>query len=625
MGIAHETLQKYWGYDNFRLGQEEIIEDAINGHDVLALLPTGGGKSICFQVPGMVREGITIVISPLIALMQDQVQTLNKKGLRAKALTSGMSYRELDITLDNARFNGLDFLYTSPERIQSSLFIERFKLMNVGLIVVDEAHCISEWGHDFRPSFMEIKNLREYHPNVPIIALTATATEKTKEEIVEKLQLRHPKIHQSRFERPNLTYKSYQTNNKLQEITTYCKAVPQLTGIVYCQTRKSVKSVATHLAQQGLSVGIYHGGLEKEMRASQLSKWLNDEIKIMVATNAFGMGIDKPDVRYVLHYEFPNSLEAYFQEAGRGGRDGNAAQAINFWEKDDIEQLHLKLEMKYPSLEEIKSTFRALYNYLKIAIGSGKGESYNIDFQLFSKTFNIPLVVIYNSLKIIDSMGEISLNEGFYNPTKIKFSVSNSALYNFQLQHEKFYPITSFLVRSYPGIFDHFHEINEREMAERLKINKQELKSQFQFMEKYGIIDITYVSDLPSITFLSERRPYDYFEIPPSVYHFRKEIAFSKLEAVQDYLTVHKCRSLQLINYFGLESEPCGKCDICLIDANKEDLAPIMEEIVTLLADGPKTYNDIKMSIVNRDALRICLRELQLLERIRFNGEYFSL
>ncbi|HNS43111.1 MAG TPA: ATP-dependent DNA helicase RecQ, partial [Taishania sp.] len=330
MSKSLETLQKYWGYNNFRPGQEAIIDDVINGHDVLALMPTGGGKSICFQVPGLIREGLTLVISPLIALMQDQVTALDKKHILAKAITSGMSFRELDITLDNARFNGYQFLYTSPERIQSTLFIERFKLMNIGLIVIDEAHCISEWGHDFRPSFMEIKKLREIHPSVPIIALTATATPKTQQEIIERLELKNPKIHQSSFERKNLSYKSYLTNNKLQEIIDTCKQFEGKTGIVYCQTRKSVKFVAQKLYSQQLSVGIYHGGMNRDERKKMLEDWLSNKIKIIVATNAFGMGIDKPDVRFVLHYEFPNSLEAYFQEAGRGGRDGNESVAINY-------------------------------------------------------------------------------------------------------------------------------------------------------------------------------------------------------------------------------------------------------------------------------------------------------
>lgn len=625
MGIALETLNQYWGFPQFRPGQEDIVNDVIYGHDVLALLPTGGGKSICFQVPGMVREGITIVISPLIALMQDQVQALTAKGIRAKALTSGMSYREIDISLDNAKFGAYDFLYTSPERLQSPLFIERFKQMNVGLIVVDEAHCISEWGHDFRPSFMEIKNLRLHHPNVPLIALTATATEKTKEEIIDRLELRHPKVHQARFERPNLTYKSYQSNNKLQEVTDFCLAAKQFTGIVYCQTRKSVKSLATHLANYGISVGIYHGGLDKDVRSEQLKKWLRNDTRVMVATNAFGMGIDKPDVRYVLHYEFPNSLEAYFQEAGRAGRDGESAQAINFWEEHDLTDLEQQLVDKYPSLEEIKAVYRALCNHLRVAIGSGKDETYPIQFQNFSKMFNIPLVTVYNSLKILENMGEILLNEGVFQPTRLKFSVTNATLYNFQIQHESLYPLTTILVRSYPGIFDYFMEVNETEIAKRLSVTPKELRRQLEFIEQYGIIDITYSTDQPTITFLRERLPYDYLEIRPEVYHFRKEVAEQKLSAVKRYLTHSKCRSLQLIEYFGLQSEPCGKCDVCIESNQKDVLQNVEQQIINLLHDSPRTYSDLKLNIEQRNLIRVALRRLQLIEQVHFNGSHFHL
>ncbi len=625
MSIAIETLNQYWGFPNFRPGQEDIVNDVLYGHDVLALLPTGGGKSICFQVPGLAREGLTLVISPLIALMQDQVQALNSKGIRAKALISGMSYREIDIALDNAKFGAYDFLYTSPERLQSPLFIERFKQMNLALIVVDEAHCISEWGHDFRPSFMEIKNLRNYQPSVPLIALTATATEKTKEEIIERLELRKPKIHQARFERPNLVYKSYLSNNKLADITEYCRASKQFTGIVYCQTRKSVKNIATHLANAGLSVGIYHGGLDKDMRSDQLNKWMKNQNRIMVATNAFGMGIDKPDVRYVLHYEFPNSLEAYFQEAGRAGRDGNSAQAINFWEEHDLMDLKQQISDKYPPLDDIKSTYRALCNHLRIAIGSGKGETYPIEFQQFSKMFNIPLVTVYNSLKILENLGEIMLNEGAYQPTRMKFSVSNATLYNFQLQNETIYPLTTLLIRSYPGIFDYFMEINENEVSKRLKITFKELRRQLEYIEQNGIIDITYSTDQPTITFIRERLPYDYLEIRPEVYLFRKQVADNKIKAVESYLKESKCRSYQLITYFGLTTTNCGKCDICVEKDNLHSIEKVENQIVALLKEGAKNYNELKLLVENRNFIRLALRRLQLSERVFFDGQNFHL
>ena len=337
MSKSLEILKQFWGYDQFRPLQNDIVENTIYGHDTFAMLPTGGGKSICFQVPGIAREGITIVISPLIALMQDQVDSLNNKGIKSIYLSSGMSYREIDIALDNARFGDIKFLYTSPERIKTKLFIERFKAMNVGLIVIDEAHCISEWGHDFRPPYREISELREYHPDVPFIALTASATPEVQSDIIESLKLKSPKIFKGDIERSNISYNVFPSENKLKNIIDECDIRKGQTGIVYCQTRRAVKEVVTQLRANNISAGMYHGGMNNEDRKYMLSCWMNNQVRVMVATNAFGMGIDKPDVRFVLHYEIPNSLEAYYQEAGRAGRDGNESVAKAYWEQKDID------------------------------------------------------------------------------------------------------------------------------------------------------------------------------------------------------------------------------------------------------------------------------------------------
>lgn len=625
MSTHLETLHKYWGYSSFRPGQELIIEDVINGHDVLALLPTGGGKSICFQVPGIIREGITIVISPLIALMQDQVSNLQSRGIMSKAIISGMSYRELDITLDNAKFDGYKFLYTSPERIQSKLFLERFRQMNVGLIVVDEAHCISEWGHDFRPSFLEIKKLREIHPHVPIIAVTATATPKTKQEIIERLELKHPQIHQTRFERPNLIYNSYLSQNKLQSVIDTCKVHSDQTGIVYCQTRKSVKFVASMLYKNGISSGVYHGGMNKDDRHKMLSAWMKGELKVMVATNAFGMGIDKPDVRYVLHYEFPASLESYFQEAGRGGRDGKDAYAINYWQQEDLQLMEKQLDQKYPPLDEIKRVYRAICNHLKVAIGSGTGETYAFNLAVFSKAFDISPVLSYNALKILEALGELTFSEGVFHPTKVKFAVGNTALYNFQIQHETYYPITSLLTRSYPGIFNNFMEIHEREICNRLKTNEKELEKQLKYMEKSGIIDIDWKSDAPTITFLRERMPYDYLEIRPEVYFERKEIATAKLASVTSYLQGKQCRSMTLINYFGIDSEPCGKCDNCKSAMDSSRLSDYQVQVIDFLKNGEKSTHEIKTLLPDPSLFKEVIRTLMLDEQILFDGEKYFL
>ncbi len=624
MDKSRDILKKYWGFDQFRPLQEDIVDDAINGYDTLALLPTGGGKSICFQVPGIAREGITLVISPLIALMQDQVANLQARGIRAKSIISGMSYREIDITLDNARFGGLDFLYTSPERIQSKLFMERFKLMNVGLIVVDEAHCISEWGHDFRPSFKEIYKLREIHPEIPIIALTATATDRVREDIVQQLRLNKPKIHESSFERNNLSYEAYKTNNKLTNILEYCQKHVGECGIVYCQTRKSVKEMARILHANKISVGIYHGGMTKEDRDLMLSDWLSNKIKVMVATNAFGMGIDKPDVRFVLHYEFPPSLEAYFQEAGRAGRDGNASRTIVFWEENDVANLKLKNDQQFPPIERVKTTYRALCNHLKIAIGSGKDETYHFEIKKLCENFQLNPLETYNSLKILELNNDLVFSEGVFHPTKVKFSVGNRELYNFQIKHSKFVGITTLMSRTYPGIFDQYFEIHETEFAKRLNITKTELLSQLEQMEKYGVCDVSWSSSLPSVTLTHERLPDDYLSLSPEVYQTRKDNAQTKLDAALNFILVDECRSVQLLRYFGQASNECGKCDVCLKKNRKEYQIAELKALLVGFLKTEKTFEECSSYTFAQDEqLKLALKELILDEKVQFNGSNY--
>lgn len=623
MEKSKEILKKYWGFENFRPMQEDIVDDSIYGHDVLALLPTGGGKSICFQVPGLAREGITLVISPLIALMQDQVSNLNKKGIRAKAIVSGMSYRDIDITLDNARFGGLEFLYTSPERIQSSLFIERFKRMNVGLIVVDEAHCISEWGHDFRPAFLAIKNLREIHPETPIIALTATATKTVREDIIAQLELKTPKIHEASFERKNISYNCQKTENKISAILEYCKDHQSDCGIIYCQTRRSVKELAQILHVNKLNVGIYHGGLSNMDRETMLDYWMNNRTNIMVATNAFGMGIDKPNVRFVLHYEFPSSLEAYFQEAGRAGRDLQDSETIVFWEEKDIDEIVRRFNLQFPPIETVKLTYRALCNFLKIAIGSGKDETYHFEIKKLCDHFKLELLPTYSSLKILEHNGNLSFTEGVFYPTRLKFAIGNNELYNFQIKHENLRPITTLLSRSYPGIFELFFEINEAEFCKRLKITENELNKQLESLEQFGIIDITWRSNLPTVTFLHERFPDDQLFLKAEVYNNRKLHTESKMDAAINYLMKQECRSVQLLRYFGQESVPCGKCDTC---RNENSAEISFESLMDHLKDPKSIRTLVNITKVSEIKLKPMIRKLLLDERIsEENGLYRSL
>jgi ATP-dependent DNA helicase RecQ len=626
MNKSRELLKRYWGFDSFRPLQEEIIDHTIYGHDSLVLLPTGGGKSICFQVPGLAREGITLVISPLISLMQDQVKGLIRKGIKAKEITSGMSFREIDIALDNARFGGLDFLYTSPERLQSKLFLERFKNMNVGLLVVDEAHCISEWGHDFRPSYRDIKTLRHLHPTVPIIALTATATKEVQQDILEQLQLRKAVIFEGPFTRPNLRYSAFKVENKEKEILNYCLKNTHLTGIIYCQTRKSVKDIARLLHAAKLSVGIYHGGLNQEDRKIMLDSWLTGQTKTMVATNAFGMGIDKPDVRYVLHYEFPNNLEAYFQEAGRAGRDGLEAEAIAYWEDRDLTSLKERIRQQFPDLKTVKTTYRALCNHLKIAIGSGKEETYPFEFTKLTQKFQLDNSETYHSLKILELNNDLVFTEGVFNPTRLKIAIGNTELYSFQIKHEVFSPLISVLSRSYPGIFEQFFELNENEIAKRLKTTSKQVIDQLKQLEKYGIIDISWQSSLPTALFKHERLPDDYLQISSEAYQNRKDLALKRLTAAIRYLNADTCRLSQILHYFGQTSEKCQTCDVCM-DEKRQKVSD--QEIIALILSvlqTPASLESLQSTIdIQKEVLASAVQQLMMEEKIDLKEGLFSL
>jgi ATP-dependent DNA helicase RecQ len=622
---ASEILKKYWGYSSFRPFQEAIVQDIIAGNDCLALLPTGGGKSICFQVPGLIREGVTIVISPLIALMQDQVSNLQKNGIRAIAITSSMTYREIDVALDNAVYNGLDFLYISPERLQTELFIARLKKMTVGLLVVDEAHCISEWGHDFRPSYTKIQQLRTYIPTTPIIALTATATEKVRVDIIQQLLLRKPKTHEASFERTNVAYELYTVANKIGSIIEFCQKHSTLTGIIYCQTRKNVKELAITLTSNGISNSIYHGGLAHEKRKLALDEWMQGTKKIMVATNAFGMGIDKPNVRFVLHHDFPESLEAYFQEAGRVGRDGEFSRAIAYIEEQEIERLSDSYQLKFPDPSLITQIYKSVYSYLNIAIGSGKDETYPIDLSAFCKLYHFEILTVYNSLKLLELNANLSFSEAFFKPTNLKFTVGNLALYNFQIQHEKFIPIITLLSRSHVGVFDSFKVINESKLCSTLKISITDLKNQLVSMEKYGIIEINWQSSLPTLTFLHERLPDNYVNLNYEIFGARKENALAKLTSVKQFINSISCRSVELLSYFGQASNDCGHCDICLKKTStnsKEEMYPRL----LLLLENPKTYQELcTLFPFDNEQLKFTLRLLQHEEKIAFKQSLFIL
>lgn len=618
MEAARQILQQYWGFSEFRPSQEPIVEAALAGKDTLALLPTGGGKSICFQVPGLARAGVCVVVSPLIALMQDQVEQLQKRGIKAKAITSGMSYKELDQTLDNARFGGLDFLYTSPERLQSTLFIERFKRMKVSLLVVDEAHCISEWGHDFRSSFRQISKLRKIQPDVPVLALTATATKQVQADIIKQLEMPKALILEAPFIRENLQYLVRQAVNKIPEIIAICEQSNEV-GIVYCQTRKNVKEVARQLHANGISCGVYHGGMSAEDRSQMLKDWLTEKRRVMVATNAFGMGIDKPNVRFVLHYDVPSSPEAYFQEAGRAGRDGQAAYALLFYNEAELQALETQHLQRFPAPERVLYVYRALANYLKIAIGSGKDEAYPFELNAFCQTFELKEQEVFYALKLLEQNGNISLSESFFQQTRVQIIVSNEVLYNFQIQHEQFQALCTLLVRTYSGIFDQLTPIHEQQICQRLKISEKRFNEQMEIMQKNGLIEYSKKSNLPVLTFTSERLPESYFNLRPEIYLTQKNTSLAKLQAMQAYCTATKCRSQQLIAYFGQEALPCGHCDVCqpltLNDAN----------LLAYLFEARSLQELQSHFFCSKAALEALIRPHLLTEKIKYSAGKFYL
>ncbi|MDB4533738.1 RecQ family ATP-dependent DNA helicase [Vicingaceae bacterium] len=571
----HQILIKYWGHSSFRPLQEDIINSALEGKDTLALLPTGGGKSICFQIPAMAKEGICIVVSPLIALMKDQVQNLVKRNIKAVAIYSGMTRREIDITLDNCVYGNIKFLYISPERIETDIFKERYKKMNVNLIAIDESHCISQWGYDFRPSYMNIAKLREEKPDIPFIALTATATPEVVIDIQEQLKFKKENALQKSFERKNLAYAVLQEEdkkNRLLKILTSVKG----TSVVYVRSRKKTKEIALFLQKNGIDSDFYHAGLSNEERSLKQSNWINDITRVIVSTNAFGMGIDKPNVRSVVHIDLPDSLEAYFQEAGRAGRDEEKAFAILLFEEADRIDLEQRIINSFPEIDKIKQVYQSLANFFQIPIGSALNESYSLNILEFSEQYNLSIFSVYNCLKFLEKEGYLLLSESNHNASRIKLEVNKDQLYEFQVKNNKFDLFIKTLLRSYTGLFENFVKIDEFEIAKRLKTTKEKVVKVLQYLSHLEIISYLEQTNQPQLTYLTERLNVSDISISAKHYHDRKEIAIKKMESVIYFASAkHKCRSEILLNYFGEKDVyRCGVCDVCL-ERNKLELSDV--------------------------------------------------
>lgn len=565
-------LKKHWGYDAFRPFQEDIILSAISNKDTLALLPTGGGKSICFQIPGLVIGGTCVVISPLIALMNDQVQQLKQKGISAIAITSAMNAKEIDIALNNAAYGHVQFLYLSPERIENETFRQKLAYLPVGLIAVDEAHCISQWGYDFRPSYLKIAELRTYFPGVSIIAVTASATKEVVEDIQRQLQFKNQAVFRQSFERKNIRYVVQQEENKYERLLKIIKNIGG-SGIIYVRNRKKTEEICQWLTQQNMSSAFYHAGVAIHDRALIQQNWLDNKAQVMVATNAFGMGIDKPDVRFVVHLDLPESLEAYFQEAGRAGRDQKPAYAIILYNQYDITSLQEQFNQKTPSIEEIKQSYQAICNYYQIPVESGEGLAVNFDMDEVCRNYNLKPAVLYHAIKCLEKEDYVSFLDSGYEPSKIMMVMRKEELYNYQIKFPKYEPLIKVLLRSYGGIYEQYVHIKEKEVAYRAKLSEHELKKQLENLNTQGVLSFIAQTTLPKLIFLRHRINLKFEDIKLIHYPILKEKALVRIKHVVSYITnTTTCRSRLLLSYFNETNvHDCYYCDVC-VEKHKEHL-----------------------------------------------------
>jgi ATP-dependent DNA helicase RecQ len=559
-----QILTRFWGYPDFRPLQLDIIESVANGKDTLGLMPTGGGKSITFQVYSLSQPGICIVVTPLIALMKDQVESLNKKGIKALVVHSGMSGREIRLTLDNAVWGDYKFLYVSPERLNSERFMERLEQMKVNLLCIDEAHCISQWGYDFRPSYLNIVQARKLLPNVKVLALTATATPKVAEDIQEKLGFKEKNTLQMSFHRENLNYLVRSVENKYGYLLDTLKKVKG-SGVIYVRNRKATREVSDELRKNGISASYYHAGLSTLVRSTRQDNWLSGETRVIVATNAFGMGIDKSDVRFVIHLDSPDSLEAYYQEAGRAGRDGKKAAAVLLFNNSDKTKLKKHLTVAFPEISNIKRIYDALGNYFQIAVGFGKGQVLEFSMQGFAQAYKFQLSMVYNSLKILQREGYLEFTEEVDSPSRIYFTVSRDELYRFQVANVQFDDFVKLVLRSYTGLFTGYVTIDEDLLAKRSGTNREVVYNYLKHLRKLKVIDYVPRNRTPFIYFCRERIHVDRIKISKENYDVRKKDYARRIDSVIEYATSStKCRSQILLAYFGEnDAAPCGTCDVC--------------------------------------------------------------
>ena len=626
-----QKLKQYWGYDEFRPSQLDIIESIGSGKDTLGLLPTGGGKSITFQVPALCQEGRCLVITPLIALMKDQVENLKKKEIKAIALHSGLTYTQYKQSLDNICFNKTNdpranykFIYVSPERLSTDTFLEALPYMNISMVAVDEAHCISQWGYDFRPEYKQIAEIREILPRVPFLALTATATPEVAKDIQASLLFKEENVKRISFYRSNLAYKVKLTENKEEELIKLFTQTPG-SAIIYVRNRKKTKEVSEFLNKNGISADFFHAGLDNSIKDLKQTDWKNNKFKVMVATNAFGMGIDKPDVRLVIHIDIPDSVEAYFQEAGRAGRDRNYAECILLYSKKDLAQIKKRLSDNFPSKEFICNVYNQLGNYFQLGVNYGEGNTFDFDLEDFCHKFRLPLLSTNAAIKILDLDGYIEYKEEKELNSRIIITRSRRLLYDSNFDEEEDL-VMQFLLRKYTGIFADYTIISETEISLNTGLDANRVYEILTWLRKTGVIDYIPKKNSPAIRYKQDRIPAEILRISTDVYEHRLARYKSRMETMINYVTAtNHCRSRILLNYFGEESHfDCGICDVCSAKKSTNDIS---EKILNLL----KTEGALRLNVIitklneepNKviDSIRLLIdnKEIRTIDNITFD------
>ena len=625
----NDILKKYWGHDTFRPLQEEAINSILQGRDTLVLLPTGGGKSICYQIPALMNDGLCLVVSPLISLMKDQVQKLREKGIKAACLVSGTTGTEQEIVFNNCIYGKIKLLYVSPERLRQRVFIEHFRQMKVSMIAVDEAHCISQWGYDFRPAYLEIAQIRIYHENAPIMALTATATPAVIEDIRTQLQFKQKgQVLQTSFERPNLAYMVFHEEDKLGRMLRIARNVKG-SGIVYVRNRRRTRELANHFIANGISAAYYHAGLDAKERDMAQLRWMKDEVSVMVATNAFGMGIDKPNVKFVIHLDIPSSLEAYFQEAGRAGRDGNLSYAVLLYDNNDLDNLETNFNTNYPTRQQIANAYRAVCNYYQIPLGAGSDCQFDFDMEAICSTYHFNIVEFYNSLFFLEREGMLAVPERNDAESSLHVPISREEIHFFGVKNPRYADLLNLILRMYGGLFTDFTPISERALARRLYLSEEQVANMLFHMDALKVIDYKAKKKTPQIIFTSPRVDAKDIMLSDSNYKRLKQHAHERLNAMKEYvLATSGCRSQLLLHYFGETTSPeCNHCDLCLTKHRHQtsNSATLREKILNVIMERPMRADEIleRCGDIDETALN---KELQALvdERILSINKYIQ-